>query len=177
VLARRRDASCPSGSQARVAAGTQLFDRRPWQSLKTGDFAAALSGTALSKTTHFVLHHLAAEPVSSGRRPGEPLVPELSTDVAPKQNQAVDNSNELGRWWLGLVVPKRHARRAVTRSLIKHQMRAQADLHQDRLPCGQWVLRLRAPFDPRRYPSAASPALQQAARIELAQVFADAVVA
>ena len=176
MLARRRNASSPSGLHAQVCAGSPVGDRRPWQSLKTGDFAAALSSKALSKTTHFALHHLAVEPCSSRRQRPEPLMPELSTDVAPKQNPPVDNSNELDRWWLGLVVPKRHARRAVTRSLIKHQMRALADLHQARLPRGQWVLRLRAPFDPRRYHSAASPALQQAARTELAQVFADAVV-
>ncbi len=30
------------------------------------------------------------------------------------------------QWWLGLVVPKRHARRAATRSLLKRQMRAHA---------------------------------------------------
>jgi len=88
----------------------------------------------------------------------------------------VDNTESPRHWWLGLVVPKRHARRAVTRSLLKHHMRAQADLHQSRLPRGQWVLRLRAPFDQRLFPSAASPALQLAARAELAQIFANAVV-
>jgi ribonuclease P protein component len=78
----------------------------------------------------------------------------------------------LGLWWLGLVVPKRHAKRAVTRSLIKRQMRAQADAHRERLPPGQWVLRLRAPFDPRRFSSAASSLLRETAREELARVFA-----
>ena len=173
----RLDALSPVGLIAQAPADKGAPKRPPWLSLKSGDFAAALSATALSKTPHFVLHHLAAEPQSAVRRRSAPVVPELSTDVAPKPTLAVDNSLAPRQWWLGLVVPKRHARRAVTRSLLKHQMRAHADLHQNRLPCGLWVLRLRAPFDPRLYPSAASPALQLAARAELAQVFANAVVA
>jgi ribonuclease P protein component len=86
----------------------------------------------------------------------------------------VDNSVRPGQWWLGLVVPKRHARRSVTRNLIKRQMRAHADQHRDRLAPGQWVIRLRAPFDPRRFTSAASAQLNAAARDELARVFAGA---
>ncbi len=73
--------------------------------------------------------------------------------------------------WLGLVVPKRHARRAVTRSLLKRQMRRQADHWGPRMPAGQWVVRLRAPFDVRIFPSAASNALQTAARLELDEMF------
>lgn len=159
-----------------ATAGGPLAQRRAWLSLKHVDFAAALSAKVLSKTPHFVLHHIAAEPVSSLGRKSTLLLPELSTDAAPKWPRAVDNSAQPHRWWLGLVVPQRHARRSVTRSLLKHQMRAEADIHQDRLPRGQWVLRLRAPFDPRLYTSAASTSLQQAARAELAQVFANAVV-
>ena len=162
-------------SVVQVTAGGPLAKRQPWRSLKSADFAAALSAKVLSKTPHFVLHHLAAEPVSSLGRKKAPQLPELSTDAAPKWPRAVDNSGTTNGGWLGLVVPKRHARRAVTRSLLRHQLRAHADFYQDRLPHGQWVLRLRAPFDPRQYPSAASTALQDAARAELAQVFANAV--
>jgi RNase P protein component len=70
-------------------------------------------------------------------------------------------------WWLGLVVPKRHARRAVTRSLIKRQMREALRRHHQHLPPGQWVLRLRAPIDTRQFPSAASDALRAVVRAEL----------
>ena len=76
-------------------------------------------------------------------------------------------------WWLGLVVPKRHARRAVTRNLLKRQMRsrmadavAQAPMPAQ-LPPGLWVLRLKSPFDKARFASAASAALRDAARSEL----------
>lgn len=151
--------------------------RVAWRSLKSADFAFALAAPALGKSPHFVLHHVAASPASAVRHAWKPVVPELSTDNAPNRTLAVDNTRILSRWWLGLVVPKRHARRSVTRSLLKRQMRAQADGYRDRLAPGQWIIRLRAPFDPRRYPSAASSQLREAARQELEQVFARVVVA
>ena len=48
--------------------------------------------------------------------------------------------------WLGCVVPKRHARRAVTRSLLKRQIRGAFDRHAAALAGGLWLVRLRAPF-------------------------------
>jgi len=113
----------------------------------------------------------------SARQASEPLVPDLSTVGALIGYPAVDNLSGPRQWWLGLVVPKRHARRSVTRNLLKREMRVHADGHRERLPPGQWVIRLRAPFDPRRYPSAASSQLREAARVELAQVFASVVPA
>jgi ribonuclease P protein component len=77
--------------------------------------------------------------------------------------------------WLGLVVPKRHARRAVTRTLVKRQIRHVAADCAERLPAGLWVVRQRAPFDLREFPSAASDALKQAARMELRALFERAV--
>lgn len=75
----------------------------------------------------------------------------------------------MGRW-LGLVLPKRHARRAVTRSLLKRQIRAALAARGAGLPAGLWVVRLRAPFDRAVFPSAASEALRLAARDELARL-------
>jgi ribonuclease P protein component len=145
--------------------------------LKSANFAQVLCAPVLGKSAHFVLHHLAAGPASSDRRVQMTLAPELSTGTAPIRSLDVDNARTVGQWWLGLVVPKRHARRSVTRSLLKRQMRAQADDHRHCLPPGQWVIRLRAPFDQRRYPSAASTHLRVAARQELEQVFASVVSA
>jgi len=73
--------------------------------------------------------------------------------------------------WYGAVLPKRHARRAVTRTLIKRQIRA-ALLRCEKsgepsLSPGLWVVRLRSPFDRTAYPSAASQALRCAAADEL----------
>ncbi len=76
--------------------------------------------------------------------------------------------------WAGMVVPKRHARRAVTRSLLKRQIRA-AFVRESRLPGGLWVVRLRAPFDRARFASPASDALRAAARAELDVLLDDAV--
>jgi len=157
------------------AAGRALATRLPWRSLRSGDFAAALAAPVLAKSPHFVLHHLAAGPASAAWRPRKAVVPEISTNAAPNSTASVDNIQTTGHWWLGLVVPKRHARRAVTRNLIKRQMRVQADSHQAQLAPGQWLIRLRAPFDPRQFPSAASAQLRQAARSELQQVFAGAL--
>jgi ribonuclease P protein component len=69
--------------------------------------------------------------------------------------------------WLGAVVPKRHARRSVTRSLLKRQIRAAVAGQADALTSGLWVVRLRAPFDRSRFVSAASDDLKQVARAEL----------
>ncbi|CAM4002749.1 Ribonuclease P protein component [Roseateles saccharophilus] len=70
---------------------------------------------------------------------------------------------------MGIVVPKRHAKRSVTRQLLKRQIRA-AFAERPGMPPGLWVVRLRSPFDRQKFPSAASDALRQAARAELAQL-------
>lgn len=74
--------------------------------------------------------------------------------------------------WFGAVVPKRHARRAVTRTLLKRQIRAATARHVERLPAGLWVVRLRAPFDRKVYVSASSTALRDTACLELDAAFA-----
>ena len=77
--------------------------------------------------------------------------------------------------WLGLVVPKRHAKRAVTRTLVKRQIRNVAAACAPQLEPGLWVVRQRSPFDPKQFPSAASDALKEAARAELRALFDRAV--
>ena len=128
------------------------------------DLKSLLGAPILARSQHFVLH----------ARLAETSLQQLPTEIAPIRTRTVDKALDFRLPGLALVVPKRHAKRAVTRNLIKRQMRAQADLHHEHLPPGQWVLRLRAPFDPGRYPSAASMELQIAARAELALVFANA---
>ena len=76
--------------------------------------------------------------------------------------------------WLGCVVPKRHARRAVTRSLLKRQIRGAFHRHAAGLPAGLWLVRLRAPFPVREFVSAASPKLAAAAHDELERLLARA---
>ena len=82
-------------------------------------------------------------------------------------------------WRLGLVLPKKQARRSVTRSLIRHQVREALRRHApDIWAAGRhgaevdgWVVRLKAPFDRQLYPSAASPALNLAVRDELNELW------
>ena len=69
--------------------------------------------------------------------------------------------------WLGVVVPKRHARRSVTRTLLKRQIRAAMAVHSTALASGLWVVRLRAPFDRACFVSAASEELKRVASKEL----------
>jgi ribonuclease P protein component len=101
---------------------------------------------------------------------------ELSTGTIPETVVAVDDlpRSAPDAVWLGAVVPKRHARRAVTRTLLKRQIRSAVAGHQSALAAGLWVVRLRAPFDRAQFVSAASDALRQAARSELQQLLASA---
>jgi ribonuclease P protein component len=75
-------------------------------------------------------------------------------------------------FWLGWVVPKRHARRAVTRTLLKRQIRVAFERHAAALPGGLWLVRLRAPFAPTEFISARSALLAAAARTELDRLLA-----
>jgi len=105
--------------------------------------------------------------VSAKRRPA-PAQSELSTGGAPDFPQPVDDSP--AGHWLGTVVPKRLAKRSVTRNLLKRQMRNAMLAHAAALPAGLWVLRLRSPFAREQFVSAASQALRQAAGAELGQL-------
>lgn len=64
-------------------------------------------------------------------------------------------------------MPKRLARRAVTRNLLRRQIRAALQRHAPSLPGGLWVVRLRSGFARSEYVSAASTVLRVAARTEL----------
>lgn len=77
--------------------------------------------------------------------------------------------------WLGAMVPKRWARRAVTRNTIKRQIYAVGATFEDRLPQAAHVVRLRTAFDRKQFVSATSDQLRQAVRTELVQLFAYAV--
>ena len=78
--------------------------------------------------------------VAPPRRPERPSAPKLSTIESPASALPVDDLPADGpppaRSWVGAVVPKRHARRAVTRSLLKRQIYAAAERHRHRLAPG-----------------------------------------
>lgn len=70
---------------------------------------------------------------------------------------------------IGVVLPKRWARRAVTRNTIKRQVYSVSEAAH--LPPAAYLVRLRVAFDRAQFPSAASDALKRAVRGELVQLF------
>jgi ribonuclease P protein component len=76
--------------------------------------------------------------------------------------------------WIGALIPKRWARRAVTRNAIRRQIYAVCNDPSCLLSHAAHVVRLRSAFDKKKYPSASSDALKQAVRGELQQLFARA---
>ena len=69
--------------------------------------------------------------------------------------------------WLGAMVPKRWARRAVTRNAIKRQIYAVSADFQHLYPQAAFVVRLRRDFPRAEFVSASSPQLRYAVRGEL----------
>ncbi len=137
--------------------------------VQSADFQRVLATAPRSRSAHFAIHHMAQRPLAR-RAPAIPAdSTELSTGDAIGLVPLVDDLP--GGWWLGTVVPKRHARRAVTRSLMKRQIRVAMQQHAATLAPGLWVVRLKAPFAPGREGSAVSEPLREAARHELAQLF------
>ena len=104
-----------------------------------------MAGSTVSRTTHFALHRV------------DPQPPAFTADGA----------------WIGVLLPKRWARRAVTRNAIRRQIYAVCGLDAP-LPQVAHVVRLRSAFDPKLFVSATSPALKRAVRSELEQLVARA---
>ena len=129
------------------------------------DFERLLSTRSQIRSTHFALHHVSGEPLATPARKIVAGPADLSTGPTPQPLQPVDDST--GTLWIGCVVPKRHARRAVTRNLLKRQIRASFERHASRLQGGLWLVRLRGSFATTEFISARSIALAQAARSEL----------
>ena len=144
---------------------------RPLARLVTAaDFERVLATRSQAGSAHFAAHHVGGSPAM--KAPASPALasPKLSTIGGQAIAQPVEDFSveaPAARVWIGAVVPKRHARRAVTRTLIKRQIYAATARLLDRLAPGLWIVRLRAPFDRARFPSAASSALQREARSEL----------
>jgi len=137
------------------------------------DFERVLGRQSRARSAHFALHHLSANPAPSAWHAAQlrTASAELSTGDSQPVHKSVDQDPPAAPegCWVGIVVPKRHAKRSVTRALLKRQIRA-AFAERPGMPPGLWVVRLRSPFDRQKFPSAASDALRAAARAELAQL-------
>ncbi|RQP24342.1 ribonuclease P protein component [Piscinibacter terrae] len=174
-----RDRATPCATGACVVIG---------RIVRSVDFERVLSAPSRARSAHFAVHHVQDRP-SQPRKPStHRLSTELSTGGAPVGKPAVDDAPgdasstppvpPLQGAWMGVVVPKRYAKRSVTRTLLKRQIRAAVQRQSQGgtgLPAGLWVVRLRSPFAVKDFPSAASDALRCAARGELDELMAIAV--
>ncbi|MEJ7688444.1 MAG: ribonuclease P protein component [Variovorax sp.] len=126
------------------------------QRLKTrAQFQAVLAGTTVARTTHFALHRCALD---------------VQADAVP-----LFGGDDV---WLGAMVPKRWARRAVTRNAIKRQIYSVSAATQvSLLPNAAHVVRLRSGFDRKEFVSAVSDKLKVAVRAELLQLLQRAAAA
>ncbi|MBN8508555.1 MAG: ribonuclease P protein component [Burkholderiales bacterium] len=136
------------------------------------DFERLLAVPPCLRSAHFAVHYLAAGPLPSRRALRHHRMQLLSTFSSTNADETVDNPP--GQIWLGQVLPKRHAARAVTRNLLRRQVRAAVARHEGKLAPGLWLVRLSRPFAVGDFPSAASPALRRMAASELDQLFARA---
>ena len=143
--------------------------------LKTrAQFQAVMAAGVCARTPHFVLHRLTLTPSSSADEaaappcqdtPGPGAMPQALFVIAG----AAASSDAI---WLGPLVPKRWARRSVTRHLLRRQVYAVASDFAAQLPGGSaYVVRLRAEFDRKHFVSASSEPLRQAVRGELQRLF------
>ncbi|MEO8544184.1 MAG: ribonuclease P protein component [Burkholderiaceae bacterium] len=131
------------------------------QRLKTrSQFQAVLAGERVASTTHFVLHRNViadmCRPVIGNRQDSPVAVVGSLSDTV----------------WLGAMVPKRWAKRAVTRNAIKRQIYSVSSQVDFDLPGAAHVVRLRAGFDRKQFVSASSDLLKNQVRQELLHLFA-----
>ena len=152
------------------------------QRLKTRtQFQAVLAGGIIARTPHFALHRAMLDtPVPVAMAPVP--VPDLAsvathTPTLPQpkpQTMPTKLLFQVCDVWMGAMVPKRWAKRAVTRNAIKRQIYNVSAVAGKTLPTAAHVVRLRAGFDKAACPSATSDALKAMVRVELNQLFAKA---
>jgi ribonuclease P protein component len=128
------------------------------QRLKTrAQFEAVMAGNTVSRTAHFALHRTGLD---------APTAPNAGPESL--RSQALFAVRDA---WIGALLPKRWAKRAVTRNAIKRQIYIVSQSIEPPLPVAAHVVRLRAGFDRAHFISASSPALKRAVRGELQELF------
>jgi ribonuclease P protein component len=139
---------------------------------QSSDFARVLAQPAAVANRYFALHGLRVLPrtfVKAETSPSDLSTSDAQLSTPPVNKASVVEAQAVDghQLWLGVIVPKRFARRAVTRTLLKRQIRYGIGRHAHTLPPGMWVVRLRAGFDQAGFASAASEALRAAVRKEV----------
>lgn len=121
-----------------------------------------MAGGTVARTSHFALHRVYL-----------PLTNEKTTTTEPS-GPDVGSLFSVRAVWMGAMVPKRWAKRAVTRNAIKRQIYNVSHEFEPMLPTAAHVVRLRSGFDKAQFISATSDALKAAVNQELQQLFARA---
>ena len=116
-------------------------------------FQAVLAGAIVARTMHFALHRNALDVMNM-----QTVVSKThdSPELFPLQDI-----------WLGAMVPKRWAKRAVTRNAIKRLIYTVSNDFSPRVSDTGWVVRLRRDFSRKEFVSASSEALKQLVRSEV----------
>lgn len=125
------------------------------QRLKTrAQFQAVLAGSIVAKTPHFALHRKALGAKAPAVQSAASVVDALA--LFCEQDM-----------WIGAMVPKRWAKRAVTRNAIKRQIYTVSADFSHQYPQAAFVVRLRSSFARTEFVSAISDQLKQAVRAEV----------
>jgi ribonuclease P protein component len=133
------------------------------QRLQTrAQFDAVLGHRPLANTEHFALH-------CSDR-----LDAPLGQGLAQQANPSTAPFAGLKQLAIGAMVPKKWARRAVTRNLIRRQIYSLAEHHLPAQPAQAYVVRLRRTFSTNQFVAASSTTLRQAVREQLLALLAQA---
>jgi len=141
------------------------------QRLKTrAQFQAALAGGTVARTPHFALHRCSLDVGQVAPENGA-AIDAADNDAGGKRALQLFNAEGV---WIGAMVPKRWARRAVTRNAIKRQIYQVSAGCEPGFLHAAHVVRLRAGFDRKEFVSATSDRLKAAVRAELDQLFARA---
>jgi ribonuclease P protein component len=134
--------------------------------LRSADFTRLLQRPSSARSPLFSAHHLDSTPTRDDAGSGK----RAATQSGAREYNATDSRTTEQGYWLGFVLPKRLARRAVTRNLIRRLGRAtfqESLCSSTPVAPGLWALRLRGPVDTSRFVSAKSNALRRALRDEL----------
>lgn len=136
------------------------------QRLQTrAQFDAVLGHRALASTEHFALHR-------SDRLDASPEVAHQESHAAPAGAPFVG----LKQSAIGAMVPKKWARKAVTRNLIRRQIYSLAEHQLPHLPALAYVVRLRRSFSAQRFLAASSVPLKNEVRAQLVLLLAQAQI-
>jgi ribonuclease P protein component len=135
------------------------------QRLKTwAQFQAVLAGETIARSEHFALHRSIFPNVSQDS--AGKIAPEDVVRTTPPgaKSQPLFPVFDL---WIGAMVPKRWAKRAVTRNAIKRQIYTVSADFSPKQRQAAFVVRLRRDFSRKVYLSASSELLKKSVRAEL----------